>query len=96
MAPLGKTGPFSARAASRRSRIAYVVAACLTTYFDDSGAALARYDDIRRERTSAVVRKSHTNRGQAERRDFCLLRRVLGMPRSMRQNFQVQNLKSPS
>jgi salicylate hydroxylase len=44
---------------------AYVVAACLDKYFDQPEAAFARYEDIRRERTAAVVRKSHENRKQA-------------------------------
>lgn len=43
----------------------YVIAACLQKYFDDPGAALARYEDIRRDRTSAVVRKAHENRASA-------------------------------
>jgi salicylate hydroxylase len=43
----------------------YIVAACLAKYFDDPAAALARYEDIRRERTAAVVRKSHENRRSA-------------------------------
>lgn len=44
---------------------AYVTAAYLKKYFDDPSAALTRYEDIRRERTSAVVRESHANRRQA-------------------------------
>lgn len=43
----------------------YVVAACLAKHFDDPQAALARYEEIRRERTAAVVRKSHENRRSA-------------------------------
>lgn len=43
----------------------YVIAACLQKYFDDPTTALARYEDIRRERTSAVVRKAHENRASA-------------------------------
>ena len=39
----------------------YVLAACLAKYFDDPGRAFARYEDIRRERTAAVVRKSNEN-----------------------------------
>jgi salicylate hydroxylase len=42
----------------------YVIAACLEKYFDDPGTALARYEDIRRERTAAVVRTAHENRKQ--------------------------------
>ena len=41
---------------------AYVIAACLKKYFTDPAAAFARYEDIRRERTAVVVRKSHENR----------------------------------
>ena len=41
---------------------AYVIAACLKKHFDDPAAAFARYEDIRRERTAVVVRKSHENR----------------------------------
>jgi salicylate hydroxylase len=41
---------------------AYVLAACLKKYFSDPVAALARYEDIRKERTTVVVRKSHENR----------------------------------
>jgi salicylate hydroxylase len=43
----------------------YIVAECLTKYFDDPPTAFARYEDIRRERTAAVVRKSHENRSSA-------------------------------
>jgi salicylate hydroxylase len=43
----------------------YVLAACLAKYSDDHEAAAARYEDIRRERTAAVVRKSLANVGQA-------------------------------
>ena len=43
----------------------YIVAACLAKYFTDPAAVFARYEDIRRERTAAVVRKSHENRRSA-------------------------------
>src|SRR6185369_1570997 len=43
----------------------YVVAACLDKYFSEPGVAFARYEEIRRERTAAVVRKSHENRRSA-------------------------------
>ena len=43
----------------------YVIAACIQKYFGDPAAALARYEDIRRDRTSAVVRKAHENRASA-------------------------------
>ena len=39
--------------------------ACLKQYFDDPATAGVRYEAIRKERTSAVVRKSHENRKQA-------------------------------
>jgi salicylate hydroxylase len=42
----------------------YVIAACLAKYFTDPASALARYEDIRKERSSAVVRASHENRKQ--------------------------------
>jgi salicylate hydroxylase len=43
----------------------FVLAACLNKHFGDPPRALARYEDIRRERTATVVRKSHENRKQA-------------------------------
>jgi 2-polyprenyl-6-methoxyphenol hydroxylase-like FAD-dependent oxidoreductase len=43
----------------------YIVAACLAKYFSDPAQAFARYEAIRRERTAAVVRKSHENRRSA-------------------------------
>ena len=43
----------------------YIVAACLAKYFDDPATAFARYEDIRRERTSTVVRKAAQNRSSA-------------------------------
>jgi salicylate hydroxylase len=43
----------------------YVLAACLAKYSGDPPRAFARYEDIRRERTAAVVRKSHENRRSA-------------------------------
>ena len=42
----------------------YVIAACLAKYFADPATALARYEEIRKERSSAVVRASHENRKQ--------------------------------
>jgi salicylate hydroxylase len=42
----------------------YVVAACLKKHFADPATAFARYEDIRKDRTAAVVRKSHENREQ--------------------------------
>jgi salicylate hydroxylase len=43
----------------------YIVAACIAHNFDDPDTALKRYEEIRRERTAAVVRKSHENRRSA-------------------------------
>ena len=43
----------------------YTVAACLAKHFDDPAAAFDRYEEIRRERTSTVVRKAHENRRSA-------------------------------
>jgi salicylate hydroxylase len=43
----------------------YIVAACIARYFDDPATAFARYEEIRRERTAMVVRKSHENRRSA-------------------------------
>jgi len=43
----------------------YIAAACLARHFDDPAAAFGRYEEIRRERTAAVVRKSHENRRSA-------------------------------
>jgi salicylate hydroxylase len=43
----------------------YVLAACLAKYFGDPDLAFERYEDIRRERTAAVVRKAHENRRSA-------------------------------
>jgi salicylate hydroxylase len=40
----------------------YIIAACLAKHFDDPQAALTRYEEIRRERTAAVVGKAHENR----------------------------------
>jgi salicylate hydroxylase len=43
----------------------YVVAACLDKYFGEPNVALARYEEIRRERTSMVVRKASENKASA-------------------------------
>jgi salicylate hydroxylase len=40
----------------------YILAACLKKYFNDPAITFSRYEGIRRERTAAVVRKSHENR----------------------------------
>jgi salicylate hydroxylase len=43
----------------------YVVAACLDKYFGEPEAALARYEEIRKERTTMVVRKASENKASA-------------------------------
>jgi len=59
------TLPFLGQGAVMAIEDAYVVAACLQKYFHDPASAFTRYEGIRRERTAAVVRKSHENRKQA-------------------------------
>jgi salicylate hydroxylase len=59
------TLPFLGQGAVMAIEDAYVVAACLAKYADDPQSAFARYEEIRKERTSAVVRKSHENRRHA-------------------------------
>jgi salicylate hydroxylase len=43
----------------------YVIAACLDKYFNEPKVALARYEEIRKDRTSAVVRKATENKESA-------------------------------
>ena len=43
----------------------YVVAACIDKYFGEPDVALARYEEIRRERTAMVVRKASENKASA-------------------------------
>jgi salicylate hydroxylase len=59
------TLPFLGQGGVMAIEDAYVIAACLAKYFDDPAVALDRYEDIRRDRTATVVRKSHENRRQA-------------------------------
>ena len=59
------TLPFLGQGAVMAIEDAYVVAACVAKYADEPTTALARYQDIRRDRTAAVVRKAHENRRQA-------------------------------
>lgn len=59
------TLPFLGQGAVMAIEDAYVVAACLSKYAKEPVAALDRYQDIRRDRTAAVVRKAHENRRQA-------------------------------
>jgi salicylate hydroxylase len=58
------TLPFLGQGAVMAIEDAYVVAACVHKYADEPAVALTRYEDIRRERTAAVVRKAHENRRQ--------------------------------
>jgi salicylate hydroxylase len=59
------TLPFMGQGGVMAIEDAYVIAACIDKYYRQPGTAFARYEDIRRERTAAVVRKSHENRKQA-------------------------------
>jgi len=59
------TLPFLGQGAVMAIEDAYVVAACLSKYAKEPMAALVCYQDIRRDRTAAVVRKAHENRRQA-------------------------------
>lgn len=56
------TLPFLGQGAVMAIEDGYVVAACLACYPDDPARGLARYEEIRKERTASVVRKSHENR----------------------------------
>jgi len=56
------TLPYLGQGAVMAIEDAYVVAGCLKTYFGCPSTAFARYEAIRRERTAAVVRRSHENR----------------------------------
>lgn len=58
------TLPFLGQGAVMAIEDAYVVAACIEKYFGNPMMALVRYEEIRRERTAAVVRKAHENRSQ--------------------------------
>ena len=59
------TLPFLGQGAVMAIEDAYVVAACLSKYAKEPMVALPRYEDIRRDRTAAIVRKAHENRKQA-------------------------------
>lgn len=59
------TLPFLGQGGVMAIEDAYVIAACLEKYADQPAMAGKRYEDLRRERTAAVVRKSHENRKQA-------------------------------
>lgn len=56
------TLPFLGQGAVMAIEDAYIVSACLQKYFAEPSAALVRYEDIRRDRTAAVVRKAQENR----------------------------------
>jgi salicylate hydroxylase len=56
------TLPFLGQGAVMAIEDAYVIAACLEKYIDEIATAFARYEDIRKERTAMVVRKSQENR----------------------------------
>jgi 2-polyprenyl-6-methoxyphenol hydroxylase-like FAD-dependent oxidoreductase len=59
------TLPFLGQGGVMAIEDSYVIAACLKKHFTNPASAMTRYENIRRERTSAVVRKSHENRRQA-------------------------------
>jgi salicylate hydroxylase len=59
------TLPFLGQGAVMAIEDAYIVAACIETYFHDPAKALARYEEIRRDRTANVVRKAQENRAMA-------------------------------
>jgi salicylate hydroxylase len=61
------TLPFLGQGAVMAIEDGYVIAGCLKKYFADPAYAFERYEEIRRERTAAVVRKSHDIRRQAFR-----------------------------
>jgi salicylate hydroxylase len=59
------TLPFLGQGAVMAIEDGYVLAACLKKYAGDHAIALSRYEEARKERTSAVVRKSLETRRQA-------------------------------
>jgi salicylate hydroxylase len=59
------TLPFLGQGAVMAIEDGYVLAACLEKYFTNPTKGFARYEEIRRERTAAVVRKSQEIRQQA-------------------------------
>lgn len=56
------TLPFLGQGAVMALEDGYVLAACLKKYLPDYATALSRYEELRNERTSAVVRKAAENR----------------------------------
>jgi salicylate hydroxylase len=59
------TLPFLGQGAVMAIEDAYVLASCVSKYAREPLLALERYQDIRRDRTAAVVRKAHENRRMA-------------------------------
>jgi salicylate hydroxylase len=59
------TLPFLGQGAVMAIEDAYVLASCVSKYTKEPLLALERYQDIRRDRTAAVVRKAHENRRMA-------------------------------
>jgi len=59
------TLPFLGQGGVMAIEDAYVIAACLAKHIDQPATAGKRYEELRKERTAAVVRKSHENRKQA-------------------------------
>ena len=59
------TLPFLGQGAVMAIEDAYIVAACVGTYFHDPAKAFARYEEIRRERTANVVRRAQETRAMA-------------------------------
>ena len=59
------TLPFLGQGAVMAIEDGYIIAACLEKYFDDPSRAFSRYEELRRERTAAVVRKAQENRTMA-------------------------------
>jgi len=59
------TLPFLGQGGVMSIEAGYVVAACLDKYFGDPGVAFTRYEEIRKDRTSMVVRKASENKASA-------------------------------
>jgi salicylate hydroxylase len=59
------TLPFLGQGAVMALEDAYVLAGCLKKYAADHATALAKYENVRRERTAAVVRASAETRNRA-------------------------------
>ena len=59
------TLPFLGQGAVMAIEDAFIVATCIHKHFANPAAAFSRYEEIRRERTSAVVKKAQQNRERA-------------------------------